>query len=263
MSVLHRLSRPGLQGLADDLESGRLSSPYHVVQLRHYAPESCCEDLRAWLDDRRREGLSSTHAAMFLRLLAEERQAAQQVADRAQLVWSGMDVPGAKTRETRVVVQELFARARRSVLVSTFALDYGEKGQQVFGGLAARMDDVAELDVKLYVNIHRQEGHGKSDEELCREFSERFRHDLWAGHRLPEVYYYPQSLRAGGDRHSLHAKCVVVDGEHVLVTSANFTEAAQQRNIEAGVVTADTALAGSLRVQFNALTERRVFKRLL
>src|ERR1044072_7307094 len=37
-------------------------------------------------------------------------------------------------------------------------------------------------------------------------------------------------------RSSLHAKCVAIDRRVSLITSANFTEAAQQRNIEAGVI---------------------------
>lgn len=37
-------------------------------------------------------------------------------------------------------------------------------------------------------------------------------------------------------RASLHAKCVIADRRTALVTSANFTEAAQTKNIEAGVL---------------------------
>src|SRR5690242_6053164 len=36
-------------------------------------------------------------------------------------------------------------------------------------------------------------------------------------------------------RASLHAKCVVVDEEQAFVSSANFTEAGQTKNIEVGV----------------------------
>jgi phosphatidylserine/phosphatidylglycerophosphate/cardiolipin synthase-like enzyme len=54
---------------------------------------------------------------------------------------------------------------------------------------------------------------------------------------MPELLYDPRSLSESWDkRSSLHAKCVVVDRNVALITSANFTEAAQQRNIEAGVI---------------------------
>ncbi|NCX99490.1 MAG: phospholipase, partial [Planctomycetia bacterium] len=39
----------------------------------------------------------------------------------------------------------------------------------------------------------------------------------------------------GESRASLHAKCVIVDRGRALVTSANFTDAAQRKNIEVGV----------------------------
>ncbi len=48
--------------------------------------------------------------------------------------------------------------------------------------------------------------------------------------------YFPSSLVESADaRAALHAKCIVVDVEHVFVSSANFTEAAQQRNVEVGL----------------------------
>ena len=34
----------------------------------------------------------------------------------------------------------------------------------------------------------------------------------------------------------MHAKCVVADSRHVFVSSANFTEAAQERNVEIGLL---------------------------
>jgi phosphatidylserine/phosphatidylglycerophosphate/cardiolipin synthase-like enzyme len=86
----------------------------------------------------------------------------------------------------------------------------------------------------------------------------RFRHDYnayhWPWERLPEVYYDPRSLaKEPGARACLHAKCVVVDDREVFLTSANLTEAAQQRNIEAGLVVTSPALACKVRDQFMAL----------
>jgi phosphatidylserine/phosphatidylglycerophosphate/cardiolipin synthase-like enzyme len=48
-------------------------------------------------------------------------------------------------------------------------------------------------------------------------------------------------------------KCVVVDRRVALLTSANFTEAAQQRNIEAGVVARCGQLAERLAGYFAGL----------
>jgi phosphatidylserine/phosphatidylglycerophosphate/cardiolipin synthase-like enzyme len=68
------------------------------------------------------------------------------------------------------------------------------------------------------------------------------------------VYFDPRSVAEPGKKRAvLRAKCVVVDDAQVFVTSANFTEAAQERNIEAGVLLRDTAFARALVTQFEGL----------
>lgn len=51
----------------------------------------------------------------------------------------------------------------------------------------------------------------------------------------------------------MHAKVVVVDGERTFVSSANFTESAQFRNIEVGVAVRSRALACQLTDFFDSL----------
>ena len=55
------------------------------------------------------------------------------------------------------------------------------------------------------------------------------------------------------ERACLHAKFVAIDGEIVLITSANFTEAAQKRNIEVGLLFRNTKRARQLTGYFEAL----------
>jgi len=56
-------------------------------------------------------------------------------------------------------------------------------------------------------------------------------------------------------------KCVVVDEEEAQVTSANFTEAAQERNTEVGVLVRLPNFAKSLNEQFESLVNRGQLKR--
>ena len=85
------------------------------------------------------------------------------------------------------------------------------------------------------LNVQLKLGDTSSPEELVRNFSMRFRSAEWpAEHPLPEVYYDVHSVELDqGKRGALHAKCIVVDEHRVFVSSANLTEAAQKRNIEA------------------------------
>jgi phosphatidylserine/phosphatidylglycerophosphate/cardiolipin synthase-like enzyme len=54
----------------------------------------------------------------------------------------------------------------------------------------------------------------------------------------------------------LHAKATVADEQAALVTSANLTEAAFDRNIEVGILTRDQLLAASLTRHFRVLIDR-------
>ena len=57
---------------------------------------------------------------------------------------------------------------------------------------------------------------------------------------------------------SLHAKCVVVDDERSFITSANFTDRGQTRNVEAGVLIEDRAFSGELGAQWRQLVSEKL-----
>ena len=80
---------------------------------------------------------------------------------------------------------------------------------------------------------------------------------------MPRVYYDPRSLDpAGRTASSMHAKCVVIDGREALVTSANFTEAAQARNIELGLLVNSQSVARKIEEHFLALIREACLERL-
>jgi phosphatidylserine/phosphatidylglycerophosphate/cardiolipin synthase-like enzyme len=81
---------------------------------------------------------------------------------------------------------------------------------------------------------------------------------MWPfGDPKPVVYFDPRTAEERSPV-SLHAKCVVIDHEYALVTSANFTDRGQTRNIEAGVAIEDRAFAASLERQWSSLVEAGV-----
>ena len=61
----------------------------------------------------------------------------------------------------------------------------------------------------------------------------------------------------------LHAKCVVIDGRIAFVSSANFTEAAQERNIEVGVLVRSELIAERIINFFTALISTGAVRRAL
>jgi len=155
------------------------------------------------------------------------------------------------------VVRELFEAAKERVLVSSYVL---YQTAQLFEPLARAMESNPLLEVKLFVTVLRESKGHRDGDELVAAFAKRFRND-WPGSRLPAVYHDPRSLVMGaGDRAVLHAKCVVVDGRRSFVTSANFTEAAQERNFELGLLADDELLARSIESQFETLIERNLVR---
>lgn len=262
MNPLAGLGGPEIAALAAALETGRLRLPSTVAQVGIVVSKKKAAAVTAELNRLAQLGVDVRHVAWTLRLLADEKAVTQQVHDRVDLVWSGPELPGAVTRETGSVVRELFAMAKKRVLVSSYALDKGEKARDLFGELAARMDAEPDLQVRLFVNIRREHGSSAAESVIVREFRETFRKEIWPGSRLPEVFYDPRSLEPGaGPKSCLHAKCVIIDDERAFVTSANFTEAAQERNIEAGVLVSDPTVAKALGWQFEGLVEAGTLRR--
>jgi len=264
---LRALGRSALTSLADALGSGRLRTPITRSALATLVPDAQVDAVLAALHALEREGMTPRHIAHVVEILAEERAAGQRMSDRVQLVWSPPDLDRIDARDTAVVVQELFRQAKSSILISTFALDERKRANTLFGELAARMDAEPQLSVRVFANLHSQAPRrGRTADNTAdpaqrvREFARQIRDEFWPGTRLPDFYYDPRSLDTDPKRRAvLHAKAVIIDARYTLLTSANFTEAAQQRNIEAGVLLDDPRLATRLTQQFNQLLEAGIF----
>lgn len=249
---------PGvLRSLADALESGSLRPPFNELSVRRFVPG---DDRHAIVVELARlDNMSPAHLAYWFRVLASERDEGRRKSERVELVWTGPDLPGSASRDTGVVVRELFATATKSVLVAGYAI---WDGKHVFETLATRMDANADLAVRMFLNIGRDEGDHRSDSEIVRTFGERFAKHDWSGKRFPEVFYDPRALSPDrATRAVLHVKCVIVDDVRAFLGSANFTEAAQVRNLEAGVLIQDSAFATDLRGQFDALVSAGAVRR--
>jgi phosphatidylserine/phosphatidylglycerophosphate/cardiolipin synthase-like enzyme len=255
------LSPAILRTLAESLETGRISPPYRSMSVGDVVRGHPGVELTQRLTSLADRGFDPFQIAVLLRSIAVERESARKSADGIELVWSGPEILGSTTRDTAVVVDELFASARTSVLVSGYAV---YQGKRVFQRLAENMASNPNLRVRLFLNVKREFHDARSDAELLREFAESFRAEQWPDSRLPEVFYDPRALsREVGPRSCLHAKCVVIDRERAFVTSANFTEAAQERNIEAGILLSSRQVAESLESQFDRLREKGLLTQVL
>ncbi len=166
---------------------------------------------------------------------------------------------GSSSRETSIVVRELFARARKKVLIAGFAVSHGK---HVFRELAERMEQIPSLHVRMFLNVARPHGNDEPLSQILSAFAESFLRDHWPTTRHPEVFYDPRALQiVDKTTFCLHAKCVVLDDRETFVTSANFTAAGHERNIEVGALIRDSGFAAALRPQFDSLVEARILQR--
>ena len=174
---------------------------------------------------------------------------------------TGPEAPGISNRDTSVVVRELFAHAQQSVLVAGYAV---YQGQRVFQALADRMAELPELTVRMFLDIQRGQGDTSSAREIARRFADCFRTKQWPEEkRLPEVFYDPRALETDSQKKAcLHAKCIVVDRKELFVSSANFTEASQERNLEVGLLIHSPVLAERVQGHFEALLDANMLLQL-
>ena len=196
--------------------------------------------------------MESRHLADCLEMLCQDRRQRPVAEDLIDLVWTGPEAPGIVNRDTSVVVREMFQNAKESVLIAGYAVYQGHVDLQGTG--RSHGPDCPGFEVQMYLDIQRPHQDQSSPSELVRIFAERFVRKEWPGQRLPEALLRPEIIgRRSNETTSLHAKCVVVDKEQAFVSSANFTEAAQTRNIEVGVLLRSLAFAQKLTYHFESL----------
>lgn len=151
-----------------------------------------------------------------------------------EYVLSGPSVRGIPTRDTSAVVQSLLAAANHEVLIVGYAF---YKGAALFEVLRDRWTTRPDIRVRMIVDVRRPMNDTSLDDQIVARFASDFRKRQWPWRPLPEVFHDPRALCTdAASRASMHAKCVIVDRRICLITSANFTPAAQERNVEVGVL---------------------------
>ena len=261
--VFSRLSDNAVKAIASGLQTGRVTLPGSTLQIGRLVSRDVCPAVVSELTALAKLNFSSAQVAVLLEAILSDRQSNRDKrTSEIDLVTSGPEAPGITNRDTAVVVREMFAHAEQSVTVVGYAL---YQGQMVFEALAKRMNEIPELEVQFFLNIPRPDRDTTKSEILISRFVEHFKATQWpSGCRLPSVYYDPRSVADEGRiRSSLHAKCVIVDNRHVFISSANFTEAGQQRNIEIGLYLNSEDLANKTSLHFQQMLEADLFRRAL
>ena len=253
-SSLHDMSVADLRNFAVSLREGPLSagiSSHLLRQVTGHHASAVSLDLEKLLS----EGWTTAQMALLADAIAEAKESNQKPCDLIDLVLSGPDIPGVPTSDTAAVVRSMIESANTEIMLVGYAV---HNGKRLFEPLVQRMRALPSLKVRFCLDISRKMTDTSLSSEIVRRFGRDFREKHWPWPELPEVFYDPRAIApTTGERASLHAKCVIVDRKAALVTSANFTQAAQEKNIEAGVLVRDSGFVNRLSDHFDALIASR------
>ncbi|AEY93098.1 phosphatidylserine/phosphatidylglycerophosphate/cardiolipin synthase [Streptomyces hygroscopicus subsp. jinggangensis 5008] len=166
------------------------------------------------------ESVPPAEAAAYVRgYVAARRQARDAV--RVRTVWSGPSTPAVPVRATAQVLIEVINGAQHELLAMTYAA-------RPYPALTRALRTAADRGVEMHVVVETLAGSGGllSGKEPADAFASVPGLLLWVWARNP--------AQQAGSRQ--HAKLAVADRRTLFLGSANLTESAVRRNIEAGVL---------------------------
>ena len=249
-----------LNALAASIRSGRVTLPCSAYSVQRIVGTADGDSISRRLEALSSLGMSPEAMSACLELVAQSAASRPSLEDLVDLVTTGPEAGGVANRSTAVVVSDLFRNAQHSVLVAGYAIF---QGQRVFQSLADRMEQHPDLQVRMFLDVPRAHGDTSSINDQIARFVHMFKTSQWP-HKapMPHVYCCEQIIDSQmGRPGSLHAKCMAVDNEQVFVSSANFTEAGQERNIEVGLLVRSAVISERLTRFFEALADAGFFFR--
>lgn len=188
--------------------------------LTELATPAVSEAVAALHDAMEAESVPASEAAAYVRgYVAARRQARDAV--RVRTVWSGPSTAAVPVRATAQVLVEVINEARHELLAMTYAA-------RPYPALTKALTEAAGRGVRTHVVVETLAGAGGllSGREPAEAFTSVPGLLLWFWARDP----------AEQGRSRQHAKLAVADRRTLLLGSANLTESAARRNIEAGVL---------------------------
>lgn len=221
----------GLENVCRALEAGQLS-PVSTAAARaavvggNVTVESHLRSLQeTWKavgDD-----LSPQALALMLRTSAASVTIFRRQVPSTQVAWTGPKVEGSFLRATREVVRELLRHARVELLVVGYWIAARDDGEGIIEEVIALLANAVMRGVAVRVVFDaRVRPDGKDNWGILVS--------AWPSSTiLPKILTW--RLPADDQHLKLHAKVLVADRRDALVTSANLTSYAMDRNMEMGV----------------------------
>jgi cardiolipin synthase len=225
-----------LAGHIADLQQPTVASRHRASSL---VPASRFKQavIRIWSAWDTEHDIDGKTLALMLRsaaAVASSMRAAQSI----DISWTGPTSAHVPVRLSSQALLDLIGEARSQLIVVSFAAYKVASVTDAFRFAANRG-----VDVRLILETAEDSG-GKLSKDAADAFREL--------HDLVSFWVWPKKRRPEGGA-SMHVKAVVVDGRVALVTSANLTGHALERNMELGLIVRGGAAPRRLTDHFQAL----------
>lgn len=242
---LGAVSSSSLERLREQLAEERLRPPITRAKL-------AAAGLKHQLDALTQALAGHTRLACVTILDVALSERAKHDRPAPELVWTGPEAATSTARDTAVVLRGLFESAREQVILAGYSFDHA---RDVLAPLHQVMVEHG-VQATFVVDIKQTKRHLSDPDAYADEQLAQFAATNWPfGEPYPRIYYDRRAVEKPPPWCSMHAKCVVIDGERAFVSSANFTQRGQERNIEAGVLLHDVLFARHLARQWLGLIE--------
>jgi phosphatidylserine/phosphatidylglycerophosphate/cardiolipin synthase-like enzyme len=221
-----------------------------IALLRHVPTTEFREAAVAFLDhwEQVAPSIPAPTAACALLTAAHALQASRQ-AQAVEMVWTGPAMPAATCRQTEQVLLEVIQAATTRLTVISYAIYRIPRLQDALVAAAHR-------GVRLRVIVEtRHPSTGLQAYDTLRALGARVA-------SVATVYYWPHARRPrgeGGNTGLLHIKCVVADGSHLFLSSANLTDQAFTINMELGLLIRGGRLPGQVEHHIQQLIDQGIF----
>ena len=169
----------------------------------------------------------------------------EESLESLQVVWTGPDSVALESRPTSEVVTELVSTARKRLTLAT----YSASGVEQLSKLLLDRRKVG-VDVRLLLERPGANGYGPDSVTAFGPIAQIVTTLLWPREVRPKP----------ADATSMHVKVVIRDEDAVLISSANLSTAAKDRNMELGVLITGSTTASRLQRHFDELVDRAVLQ---
>ena len=170
-----------------------------------------------------------------------------------EMVWTGPSPASSKLRRTDQALLQIIDSAQEMLWIVSFA---AYRVNDILTSLKKALERGVRVGLILESS---EESEGKLSTDQIREIQ----NELGTACKF---YVWPTEKREAneyGRRGLLHAKCAIADGRHILVSSANLTEAAMRRNIELGVLIESERYSSQVEEHIQWLIESDILERLV